>query len=78
MLSTKRNTFTIGFLLSISFSLSAQNDEIALARAQRAVESETVTSDEPTQKVIVVTGARFSYKLVEKWIDDYNKVNPNV
>jgi hypothetical protein len=30
------------------------------------------------QKVVVVTGARFSYKLVEKWIDDYSKVNPNV
>ena len=26
----------------------------------------------------MVTGARFSYKLVEKWIEDYNKINPNV
>lgn len=31
-----------------------------------------------SQKVVVVTGARFSYKLVEKWIDEYTKSNPGV
>jgi len=31
-----------------------------------------------TQKIVVITGARFSYKLVEKWIDRYAKVNPSV
>ncbi len=31
-----------------------------------------------TQTVVVITGARFSYKLVEKWIDRYAKVNPSV
>jgi phosphate transport system substrate-binding protein len=30
------------------------------------------------QKIVVITGARFSYKLVQKWIDDYNKVAPDV
>src|SRR5690242_5188828 len=35
-------------------------------------------TEPPAQKVVVVTGARFSYKLVEKWIDDYSKVNPHV
>src|SRR5690606_35893277 len=29
-------------------------------------------------KVVVITGARFTYDLVEKWIDEYNKVNPQV
>jgi phosphate transport system substrate-binding protein len=29
-------------------------------------------------KILVVTGARFSYKLVEKWIDEYTKLNPGV
>ena len=33
---------------------------------------------QPARKVVVVTGARFSYKLVEKWIDEYNQVNPHV
>ncbi|MBA4145780.1 MAG: hypothetical protein C0523_08460 [Cytophaga sp.] len=31
-----------------------------------------------SQKIVVITGARFSYKLVEKWIDRYSKVNPGV
>jgi phosphate transport system substrate-binding protein len=30
------------------------------------------------QKVVIVTGVRFSYKLVQRWIDEYNKVNPDV
>jgi phosphate transport system substrate-binding protein len=30
------------------------------------------------QKVVVVTGARFSYKLIEKWIDEYTKSNPEI
>ncbi|MBL7859357.1 MAG: hypothetical protein JNM57_16820 [Cyclobacteriaceae bacterium] len=30
------------------------------------------------QKVVVATGTRFAYPLVQKWIDDYSIVNPNV
>jgi phosphate transport system substrate-binding protein len=30
------------------------------------------------QKVVIVSGARFSYKLVQKWIDEYYNVNPDV
>jgi phosphate transport system substrate-binding protein len=28
--------------------------------------------------VVVITGVRFAYPLVQKWIDEYNKVNPDV
>lgn len=31
-----------------------------------------------TSTTVVVTGNRFSYKLVQRWIDDYNKINPDV
>jgi phosphate transport system substrate-binding protein len=37
-----------------------------------------VLPDARSAQVVVVTGARFSYKLVEKWIDEYNKVRPGV
>lgn len=33
---------------------------------------------EPKRKVVVVTGTRFAYPLVQKWIDTYNEVNPEV
>jgi phosphate transport system substrate-binding protein len=29
-------------------------------------------------KVVAITGVRFAYPLVQKWIDDYNKTNPDV
>ncbi|HEY3402546.1 MAG TPA: hypothetical protein VGK59_04105 [Ohtaekwangia sp.] len=28
--------------------------------------------------VVVITGVRFAYPLIQKWIDDYNKINPDV
>ncbi|HEY3430273.1 MAG TPA: hypothetical protein VGK39_06320 [Cyclobacteriaceae bacterium] len=30
------------------------------------------------EKIITITGVRFAYPLVQKWIDDYNKTNPEV
>ena len=35
------------------------------------------TSDKQP-KIVVLTGTRFTYPLIQKWIDDYNKVNPDV
>lgn len=34
----------------------------------------------PTEnhKVVLITGARFAYPLLQKWIDDYSTVNPDV
>src|SRR4051812_13520749 len=29
-------------------------------------------------KVIVITGTRFAYPLIQKWIDDYNQANPDI
>ena len=31
------------------------------------------TSIKKNQKYVVITGVRFAYPLVQKWIDDYNK-----
>lgn len=36
------------------------------------------TKSNTNQKVVIVTGARISYKLIEKWIDEYSKVTPGV
>lgn len=41
--------------------------------------SETSTAPaKKNQKYVVITGVRFAYPLVQKWIDDYNKENPEV
>jgi ABC-type phosphate transport system substrate-binding protein len=71
-----RKSLSLALLLAVTVSLSAQNSE-PLASAKDAAIS-PMKSDKPAQKVVVVTGNRFSYELVQKWIDEYNKVNPNV
>jgi phosphate transport system substrate-binding protein len=73
MISSKR---ILGFiaLFLVTIGVHAQEGEV-FAKANKAITSETSTA---TQKVVIVTGARFSYKLVQKWIDEYNEANPNI
>jgi phosphate transport system substrate-binding protein len=59
-------SFLVALILVIALQASAQI---------QAVSSNGQTS---AQKVVIVTGVRFSYKLVQKWIDEYNKLNPDV
>jgi phosphate transport system substrate-binding protein len=66
------------FSMTVSFSAYAQQGEVFASAEQSNTDSKKQTDKQPTQKVVVVTGARFSYKLVQKWIDDYNEVNPDV
>lgn len=74
MILSRINTLAIAFLLATTTSIFGQSDT---PKASEGIRS-GVAPDSPPQKVVVVTGARFSYKLVEKWIDEYNKVNPHV
>ena len=30
------------------------------------------------EKIVTITGVRFAYPLIQKWIDDYNKIHPDV
>jgi phosphate transport system substrate-binding protein len=36
------------------------------------------TSTLKQEKIVMITGVRFAYPLIQKWIDDYNKSNPDV
>lgn len=65
--------FLIPFLLTTG-SLRAQTGPDANAN-----KSETGgTSASRTEKIVIITGARFSYTLIQRLIDDYNKLNPEV
>jgi phosphate transport system substrate-binding protein len=64
---------TISAIL-LTGSLSKAQDQQTSANARQQV---PLIGNTP-QKVVVITGARFSYKLIEKWIDEYNKTNPSV
>jgi ABC-type phosphate transport system substrate-binding protein len=63
----------------LSLALLSAASGFAQSGSTPPEQTKIIQGEQPsTQKVVVVTGARFSYKLVEKWIDDYNKVNPHV
>lgn len=57
------------FVLALSALTTFGQSNISQAEGKRELTS---------QKVVVVTGVRFSYDLVEKWIDDYSRINPSV
>lgn len=40
--------------------------------------SHTVAQEKSESQEVVITGARFTYPLIRKWIDEYHKVNPSV
>lgn len=71
------------FALS-SFSAKAQNiianpiKETAGPADQELSVEEGHTPKKQSQKIVLVTGVRFAYPLVQKWIDDYNKENPDI
>ena len=64
--------------IALFLAVASAFGQVTQEPATSAKASTATDADAPAQKVLVVTGARFSYKLVEKWIDDYSQVNPNV
>lgn len=48
------------------------------ATAQVADASQASAGGKDSHKVVVVTGARFSYTLVQRWIDEFNKEYPEI
>jgi phosphate transport system substrate-binding protein len=55
------------YLFQLLFSLILISGTVAKAQ------------DTPAKKqVVIITGVRFSYPLVQRWIDDYNRINPDV
>jgi phosphate transport system substrate-binding protein len=59
-------------LVATAFYAGAQS-----AQAVASLETQPVIKGSP-QKVVIITGARFSYPLAQRLIDDYNNVNPDV
>ena len=45
---------------------------------QVAGQETSISEDGNDPHIVLITGARFAYPLIQKWIDDYNKVRPDV
>lgn len=69
---------TLGPILAQAQNITntAQETSELLAKATSLPGNNTPKKAE--EKIVVITGVRFAYPLVQKWIDDYNKENPDV
>lgn len=57
------------YLFQLLFSLTLVSANVAVAQETDAIAK---------KQVVIVTGVRFSYPLVQRWIDDYNRLSPDV
>lgn len=77
--------FLSSFLfLTALFLLFAAEAQSSLTASSNSIAGEaknllsTTVSNRRENKVVAITGVRFAYPLVQKWIDNYNAVNPDV
>ena len=66
------------FLFTLAVTLSASAQEGATASIKEVPSTERVSTPGKKQQAVRVTGVRFAYPLVQKWIDDFNKEYPNI
>jgi phosphate transport system substrate-binding protein len=66
------------FLTKSQNTIVNTNTETISPGIQEISALEVQTPKKLGDKIVLVTGVRFAYPLVQKWIDDYNKENPNV
>jgi phosphate transport system substrate-binding protein len=78
--TTDKNTHkSVNQLVTSIFNAIVKSVLLCLCLLALAVQSSGQAVDKnPNTRVVVITGARFAYPLVQKWIDDYYKVNPSV
>jgi len=78
-MKTIHHTLTLSLILSASV-LVAQGtlSETPEKLITKSASTEPGTPGKGKQKFVVITGVRFAYPLIQKWIDDYNKENPEV
>src|SRR6478736_9257765 len=79
MKSVFKLTLTI-FILTSALLAQAQNTSVVsepLASATSTLAVNASTTKIVKQKAVIITGARFAYTLVQKWIDDYTNANPS-
>jgi|SRR5688572_5642721 len=68
-------SFIIWALSSATLTL-AQGDAIQSIDIPKTIAADSKGREQ--DNVVIITGVRFAYPLVQKWIDEYNKVNPDV
>jgi phosphate transport system substrate-binding protein len=64
-------------IVLLGILLSKHDIQAQESSARERYANPTAEKSAAPQKVVVITGARFTYTLVQRWIDEYNKISPN-
>src|SRR5690348_14461212 len=73
-LLTKITSIASIFIFSVALQAQAQTDPFASSRGGELHATRTPGS----QKAVKITGVRFSYPLIQKWIDEFEVVHPEI
>jgi ABC-type phosphate transport system substrate-binding protein len=69
---------TIFFAIFLSTAVNVWSQQELTASTTQSPVVATKTTAKPNQQVVRITGVRFAYPLVQKWIDEFNKEYPDV
>ncbi len=61
-----------------SLSAAAKNELTDRKDPLHGIDLSATEASRKQNRIVAITGVRFAYPLVQKWIDDYNKLNPEV
>jgi phosphate transport system substrate-binding protein len=79
-MKTNRTTILISLILIVikSFAQTSLPSAVSSNLTEAISNANALaTAPKKQEKVVIITGTRFAYPLVQKWIDNYNAVNPN-
>jgi len=68
----------LGLLVFASASVQGQQDLTASINKSSGPSAAATIQPKKNQQVVRITGVRFAYPLVQRWIDDFNKEYPDV
>src|SRR5690349_303278 len=70
----------IWFLLLFQAGITQAQTSLEVTASTKAIVrgKYDTPADRQQNKIVAITGVRFAYPLVQKWIDDYAKINPEV
>lgn len=71
-MNIRNGILLFGLTVASSIAFGQDSDSVA-----ESIKSDVEAADE-ARKTVVITGARFSYALIETWINEYKNVNPEV
>ena len=74
-----KSLFVLALVLFVFASSSVQSQQDLTASINKSSSTSVgTTQPKKNQQVVRITGVRFAYPLVQQWIDDFNKVYPDI